>query len=230
MLPRNVGNKAVRLLGLFDPWRSGRSIVPKRPNSEGLYYTAAEAWDLAYFDVSRGVCQYFQPTAGTTSRNGPQPIPYTSYPLLSPLTILSFHLIYSELLTSSSFAYGPYSLTSTFFTTTAHTDLSSAFFLHLLTYSPYSITSAFFTTIAQTDLSSAFFLHLLTYSPYSLTSTSFTTIAHTDLSSTFFLHLLTPIDFRSFSVQSNLLNFGISAFLLPSGFPRTTSELLTVPA
>jgi hypothetical protein len=48
-------------------------------------------------------------------------------------------------------------------------------------------------------------------------------ITHTDLSSAFFLHLFTPIDFRSFSVQSNHLNFGLPAFLLQSGFPRYTS-------
>ena len=34
---------------------------------------------------------------------------------------------------SSSLAYGPYSLTSASFRMKAHTDLSSAFFLHLLT-------------------------------------------------------------------------------------------------
>jgi hypothetical protein len=58
-------------------------------------------------------------------------------------------------------------------------------------------------------------------------------ITHTVLSSAFFLHLLAPIDFRSFSVQSNHLNFGLPAFLLPSGFPRNTfytvlpSDILT---
>jgi hypothetical protein len=38
----------------------------------------------------------------------------------------------------------------------------------------------------------------------------------------FFNHLLTPIDFRSFSKQSNHLNFGPPVFLFPSHFPRTT--------
>jgi hypothetical protein len=47
--------------------------------------------------------------------------------------------------------------------------------------------------------------------------------AHTDLSSAFFLHAVTPTDFRSFSMQSNHLNFGPPVFHLPSGFPRTTS-------
>jgi hypothetical protein len=59
--------------------------------------------------------------------------------------------------------------------------------------------------------------------PYCLTGASFRTIAHTDLSSAFFLHLLAPIYFRSCSIQSNHLNFGLPAFLLPSGFPRITS-------
>jgi hypothetical protein len=49
----------------------------------------------------------------------------------------------------------------------------------------------------------------LAYGPYSLTSASFRNIAYTDLSSAFFLHLLPPIYFRSFSVWSNHLNFGI---------------------
>jgi hypothetical protein len=58
-------------------------------------------------------------------------------------------------------------------------------------------------------------------------------VVHTDLSSAFFLHLLTPIGFTSFSVWSNHLNFGLPAFLLPSGFLRNTlfmvlsSEILT---
>ena len=60
----------------------------------------------------------------------------------------------------------------------------------------------------------------LAYGPYSLTSTSFRMTAHIDLSSAFFLRLLTPIDFRSFSILSNHLNFGLPAILLPSGFPR----------
>jgi hypothetical protein len=69
--------------------------------------------------------------------------------------------------------------------------------------------------------------------PHSLISTSFRTIAQADLSSAFFLHLLTPIDFRSFSTLSNHLNFGLPAFLLPSGFPINTfftvlsSDILT---
>lgn len=37
-----------------------------------------------------------------------------------------------------------------------------------------------------------------------------------------FLHLLTSVDFRSFSVQSEHLNFGLPSFLLTSGFPRNT--------
>ena len=45
-------------------------------------------------------------------------------------------------------------------------------------------------------------------------------LAHTDLSSACFLQLLTPIDFELFSVQSNPLNFGLPAFLLPSGLGR----------
>ena len=52
-------------------------------------------------------------------------------------------------------------------------------------------------------------------------------VVRTDLSSDFFLRLLTPIDFRWFSVRSNHLNFRLPAFLLPSGFPRST--LLMVP-
>jgi hypothetical protein len=47
--------------------------------------------------------------------------------------------------------------------------------------------------------------------PYSLTSVSFRMIAHTDLSSAIFLHLVTPIGFRSFSIHSNHLNFGLLA-------------------
>ena len=46
--------------------------------------------------------------------------------------------------------------------------------------------------------------------------------AHTDLSSAFFRHLWTPFSFRSFSLQSNHLNFGLPSFLLQSGFPRNT--------
>jgi hypothetical protein len=46
------------------------------------------------------------------------------------------------------------------------------------------------------------------YGPYTLTNAAFRMIAQTDLSSTFFLHLLTPIDFRSFSIEFNHLNFG----------------------
>jgi hypothetical protein len=48
--------------------------------------------------------------------------------------------------------------------------------------------------------------------------------AHTDLPSAFILHLLTSIDFRSFSIQANHLNFGLPAFLLPSCFPSNTVE------
>jgi hypothetical protein len=62
----------------------------------------------------------------------------------------------------------------------------------------------------------------LAYGPYSLTSASFRMTAHTDLSSALFLHLLTSVDFRSFSVESNHLNFGLPAFLLPCGFLRNT--------
>jgi hypothetical protein len=40
--------------------------------------------------------------------------------------------------------------------------------------------------------------------------------SRTSLSSAFFLQLLTPMDFRSFSLQSSHLNFGIPAFLLAS--------------
>ena len=49
--------------------------------------------------------------------------------------------------------------------------------------------------------------------------------------SAFFLHLLIHINFRSFSIQSNHLNFGLASF--PSGFPRNTffiflsSDILT---
>jgi hypothetical protein len=60
--------------------------------------------------------------------------------------------------------------------------------------------------------------------PYSLTSASFRTTAHTNLSSAFFLHLLAPIDFRTFSIQSNHINSGLPAFLLQSGFRRNTVE------
>jgi hypothetical protein len=55
----------------------------------------------------------------------------------------------------------------------------------------------------------------------------------TDLSSTFFLRPFTAIDFRSFSAQTNHLNFGPPAFYLPCDFPRTTfltavaSDILT---
>jgi hypothetical protein len=62
----------------------------------------------------------------------------------------------------------------------------------------------------------------LAYGPYSLTSASFRMIARIYSCSAFFLHLLTPIDFRSFSIQSNHLKFGLPTFLLPSGFPRNT--------
>ena len=50
----------------------------------------------------------------------------------------------------------------------------------------------------------------------------FGTIAHIDLSSVFFLHLLSPINSTSFSIQSNQLNFCLSALLPPSVFPRNT--------
>jgi hypothetical protein len=66
------------------------------------------------------------------------------------------------------------------------------------------------------------FCFLFGIGPYSLTSVSFRMTAHTDLSSVFFLHLLLPIGFISFSVKSNHLNFGLPAFLLPSGFSRNT--------
>ena len=65
--------------------------------------------------------------------------------------------------------------------------------------------------------------HLFGAQSLSLTSVSFRMTAHTDLSSAFFLPLLTPIDFRPFSVQSNHLNFGLPAFLLPSGSPEILS-------
>jgi hypothetical protein len=42
------------------------------------------------------------------------------------------------------------------------------------------------------------------------------------MSFVFFLHLLIPINFRSFSIQSNHLNFGLAALIFPSGFPRNT--------
>jgi hypothetical protein len=66
--------------------------------------------------------------------------------------------------------------------------------------------------------SSSYSSSSLAYGPYSLTSASFRLTAHKDLSSAFLLHLLTPIDFRSFSVQSNHPNFGLPAFLLASRF------------
>ena len=46
--------------------------------------------------------------------------------------------------------------------------------------------------------------------------------ASTERSSDFFLHLLTSFDFRSLSMQSNLLNFGLPAVLLSSGYLRST--------
>ena len=52
-------------------------------------------------------------------------------------------------------------------------------------------------------------------------------IAHTDLYS-FSVHPVTHIDFRSFSVQSSHLKFGLPAFLLPAGFLRNT--FFTVPS
>ena len=58
--------------------------------------------------------------------------------------------------------------------------------------------------------------------PDCVTSASFRTTAHIDLSSAFVIHLLTPIDWAHFSIQYNLLNFGLSAFLLPSGFSTNT--------
>ena len=72
----------------------------------------------------------------------------------------------------------------------------------------------------------------LKYDPYSLTSVS-TEWRPMHLSSDLFLHTLEPIDFRSLSIQSNHLNFGLAAFLLPSVFPRNTlltalsSDILT---
>ena len=63
----------------------------------------------------------------------------------------------------------------------------------------------------------------LAYSPYSLSSASFRMIASTEKSSVFFLYLMTTFDFRSLSIQSNHLNFGLPCFLLSSGFPRNTS-------
>jgi len=84
-------------------------------------------------------------------------------------------------------------------------------------------------TVSSSCNSSPFSAH----GPYCLTSVAFRMTAHTDLSSAFFLRPLTTIDFRSFSTQSNHLNFGPPVFHLPSGFPRTTfftaiaSDILT---
>jgi len=52
-------------------------------------------------------------------------------------------------------------------------------------------------------------------------------IAHTDMYSVFSARLVTHIDFISLSIQSNHLNFGLPAFLLPAGFLRNTFP--TVP-
>jgi len=68
----------------------------------------------------------------------------------------------------------------------------------------------------------------LAYGHYNLTIATFQLIAHADLSCAFFLHLWAPFDFRSFSIQSNHLNFGLPSFLLQSGFPRNTS-LIVLP-
>jgi hypothetical protein len=53
----------------------------------------------------------------------------------------------------------------------------------------------------------------LAYGPYSLASAFSRMIAHMDLSSAFFLHILTPTNFRSHSVQSSYLHFGLPTFL-----------------
>jgi hypothetical protein len=50
-----------------------------------------------------------------------------------PKMIMFVSVRFSNKISSSSLAYGPYSLTSTSFRMIAHTDLSSALFLHLLT-------------------------------------------------------------------------------------------------
>jgi len=47
-------------------------------------------------------------------------------------------------------------------------------------------------------------------------------VAHTNLPSDFFLYLLTPNNVTSFSIQFSQINFGLPAFLLPSGFSRNT--------
>jgi hypothetical protein len=48
-------------------------------------------------------------------------------------------------------------------------------------------------------------------------------MAHMDLSSAFFLYLLTSIDFRSFSVQPNHLNFGSAAVFFHPVSPEILS-------
>jgi hypothetical protein len=86
--------------------------------------------------------------------------------------------------------------------------------LRLVLVTPCTSKNVGFYMLILTDLlhthlhyisSSALSSPSLAYSPYS------------------FLHLLTPIDFWSFSIQSNHFNFGPPAFPFTSGFPRSTS-------